>query len=163
MVVSSTQAKSASRQSWLAKAGAQNSLRPTGMRAAQFSSRLLEATAACAASWAEILRSGEGQDRESSLEATPGSCRGRGGGGEGKWRGAGGERGDGLCLHKVAGEDKLDATEGNVGAFADVAHEEVEPIEELGLQRVKKKCVAAMRLTWTIDTSSRTSTCGSIN
>ena len=43
-----------------------------------------------------------------------------------------------MYLHKVASEDKLDATEGNVGAFADVAHEEVEPIEELGLQRVKK-------------------------
>jgi hypothetical protein len=35
----------------------------------------------------------------------------------------------------------LNSTEGNVGALADVANVEIEPIEKLGLPRMKKQQV----------------------
>ena len=39
-------------------------------------------------------------------------------------------------MKEIAGDYKLDAAEGSVGALADVAHVKVEPVEKLGLKRV---------------------------
>ena len=75
MVVSSTDAKHASRHAWLAKAGEENSFKPIGMRSHQPSPRVGPEVSACDASLADILSSGVGFARLRWLDVTPGSCR----------------------------------------------------------------------------------------
>jgi len=122
-------------------AGAQNSFNPMGMRSDQFSIPWTAAPSVCDAFFAEILSSGDGWARLSSLEDTPGSWQDNSVIEVWKIRGAKQPtectEEEALNLQKVARKYKLNATEGNVGALADVANVEIEPVEKLGLPRMK--------------------------
>lgn len=74
MVVSSTLVKHASRQAWLANAGAQNSCNPTGIRSHQFSTRSRASASSRDASFAAARSSDDAFAMLVALEATPGSC-----------------------------------------------------------------------------------------
>jgi hypothetical protein len=54
-----------------------------------------------------------------------------------------------MHLQKVACKNKLNATEGNLRALANVANVKVKPVQELGLQRVSKQhAQPASNVTW---------------